>query len=203
MWSEVTRVEGEEESDRRKEELFVAWSICFHKLETNVVSLFILLLHIPGPDHRENGERTRLSGRSSFSALARTSPISFWRQPIRDQLGSGKGSLSPGPLPCQGLERRRHRAHGHLSRRLAILVSVRKNRGDRGQPELVPPLLEALADAPGDILRVIVKLFVGEGRHFGVGQPKENEKREERKGGVPRRDGEMCPGVWNETNASL
>jgi len=37
-----------------------------------------------------------------------------------------------------------------------------------------------------------VKEFVGEGDAFGVGQPRENEKKEERKGGVPRRDGEIC-----------
>ena len=34
--------------------------------------------------------------------------------------------------------------------------------------------------------------FVGEGGRFGLGQPRENEKYEERKGGVPRRDEEMC-----------
>ena len=45
--------------------------------------------------------------------------------------------------------------------------------------------------------------FVGEGKHFGVGQPRENEKKEERKGGVTRRDGEICTAFWNDTNASM
>ena len=52
-------------------------------------------------------------------------------------------------------------------RRLAILASVRaaqrKKYGEGGQAEPVSPLLEALADAPGDILRVIVEDFVGVG----------------------------------------
>ena len=42
---------------------------------------------------------------------------------------------------------------------------------------------------PATTLQYIVKEFVGEGDAFGVGQPRENEKKEERKGGVPRRDG--------------
>jgi len=33
-------------------------------------------------------------------------------------------------------------------------------------------------------------------------QPRENEKKEERKGGVPRRDGEMCTAFRSDTNAS-
>ena len=45
---------------------------------------------------------------------------------------------------------------------------------------------------PATTLQYIVKEFVGEGDAFGVGQPRENEKKEERKGGVPRRDGEIC-----------
>ena len=54
-----------------------------------------------------------------------------------------------------------------IPRRLAILASVRaaqrKKYEEGGQAEPVSPLLEALADAPGDILRVIVEQFVGEG----------------------------------------
>ena len=53
-----------------------------------------------------------------------------------------------------------------IPRRLAIMASVkaaqRKKYGEGGQAEPVLPLLEALADAPGDLLRVIVG-FVGEG----------------------------------------
>ena len=52
-----------------------------------------------------------------------------------------------------------------VSRRLAIIASVRaaqkKKYGKGRQAEPVSPLLEALGDAPGDILRVIVE-FVGE-----------------------------------------
>ena len=51
------------------------------------------------------------------------------------------------------------------SRRLAVMASVRaaqsKKYGEGGQPEPVSCLLEALGDAPGDVLRVIVE-FVGE-----------------------------------------
>ena len=42
---------------------------CFHKLETNAVSLFILLLHIPDPDHRlEPPLVPSASSSSSFSS---------------------------------------------------------------------------------------------------------------------------------------
>ena len=54
-----------------------------------------------------------------------------------------------------------------VPRRLAILACVRaaqrKKYEEVGQAEPVSPLLEALADAPGDILRVIVEDFIGEG----------------------------------------
>ena len=54
-----------------------------------------------------------------------------------------------------------------VPRRLAILASVHVARvqkyGEGGQAAPVSPLLEALADAPGDILRCIVEEFVGEG----------------------------------------
>ena len=54
-----------------------------------------------------------------------------------------------------------------VPRRLAILASVHVARvqkyGEGGQAAPVSPLLEALADAPGDILRHIVEEFVGEG----------------------------------------
>ena len=52
------------------------------------------------------------------------------------------------------------------ARRFSIMASVRaaqrKKYGEGGQTEPVSPLLEALGDAPGDVLRVIVE-FVGEG----------------------------------------
>ena len=54
-----------------------------------------------------------------------------------------------------------------VPRRLAILASVHVARvqkyGEGGQAAPVSPLLEALADAPGDFLRYIVEEFVGEG----------------------------------------
>ena len=54
-----------------------------------------------------------------------------------------------------------------VPRRLAIMASVRVARiqkyGEGGQAERVSGLLEALADAPGDVLRYIVEEFVGEG----------------------------------------
>ena len=53
-----------------------------------------------------------------------------------------------------------------VHRRLAIVASVRaaqrKKYGVGGQAEPVTDFLEALGDAPGDVLRVIVE-FVGEG----------------------------------------
>ena len=92
--------------------------------------------------------------------------------------------------------------------RLVILTSVRaappSARGveRKGKREPVSPPLEALADAPGDNSAIYCGGVRRRGKHFGVGKPRENEKKEERKGGVPRRDGETCTAFGNDTNAS-
>ena len=84
----------------------------------------------------------------------------------------------------QGPERRHH-AHGHCSPTARLHgLQRKKTYGGGGQAEPVPPLLKALGDAPGDILRAIVR----RGTRFGVGQPGENEKC---RGGVLRRAGNV------------
>ena len=54
---------------------------------------------------------------------------------------------------------------------------------------------------PATTLRYTVEEFVGYWRRVGEGQPRENEKKEERKG-VSRREGEVCTAFGNDTNAS-
>ena len=86
--------------------------------------------------------------------------------------------------------------------RLAILASVRaalpsaRSAERKGRREPVWTL-------QATILRDIVEEFVGEGNTLELENPRENEKKEMRKGGVSRRDGEMCTAFWHDTKASL
>ena len=52
--------------------------------------------------------------------------------------------------------------------------------------------LRRLVDALSDISESYCGGVRRKSIRFGEGQPRENEKKEERKGGVPRRDREMC-----------
>ena len=84
----------------------------------------------------------------------------------RATLKSARRLLERFPIDVQHAAAKRREVHRVIvSRRLAIIASVRaaqkKKYGKGRQAEPVSPLLEALGDAPGDILRVIVE-FVGE-----------------------------------------
>jgi len=81
-----------------------------------------------------------------------------------------------------------------VPRRLAILSSVRaaqiQKYGEGGQAEPVSPLLELLADAPGDILRFIVEEFVGEGFALErTGEENEEKLEGERRAAAGRKRG--------------
>ena len=79
--------------------------------------------------------------------------------------------------------------------RLAIPIPVRAASPSarsvewEGRREPVSELLEALADAPGDNSARYCGGVRWRGRRFGVVRFRENEKKEESKGGVLRRDG--------------
>ena len=61
-----------------------------------------------------------------------------------------------------------------------------------GMREPVSPLLEALAEAPGDNSAKYCGGVRRRGRSFGEGQPRENEKKGKRKGELPRGERVMC-----------
>jgi len=108
---------------------------------------------------------------AAAEATAENADVLYWAQQLLDRF--------PAKVQHAAAARR-----VIVSRKLTVMSSVRaaqrKKYGEGGQAAPVSALLEALGDAPSDVLRVIVE-FVGEGGDC-AGQRGENESGEQEGG---------------------